>query len=121
MLDTKVSRTHSAPLAPSPERRLGTATGLCKFLQSVWKSTQGVGSRDLEKASQVRGKLRGTSKNELRLARPLRGEGGRHSRQRKLLEVKKNKTKQNAGLVCAGGEGETKALLAFIRKLSRVR
>lgn len=80
-----------------------------------------MGSRDLEKASQVRGKLRGTSKNELRLARPLRGEGGRHSRQRKLLEVKKNKTKQNAGLVCAGGEGETKALLAFIRKLSRVR
>lgn len=54
-----------------------------------------------ERASQSRrGELRETSRNELKLARPLKGEEGRHSRQRKLLEVKK---KQNAGLMCAGG------------------
>lgn len=63
----------SARVAPSAEMRLGTATGICKVLQSAWKSIQGVRSGDLEKASQTRGELTGTSKNELRLARPWRG------------------------------------------------
>lgn len=44
-------------------------------------------------------------------------ESGGHSKQRKLLEVKK----KTPSMVCARSVGETKALLAFIRKLGRVR
>lgn len=50
----------------------------------------------------------------------MEGEGGGHSRQRKLLEVNEKK-KRELSMVCAGGTWETKAFLAFIRKLGRVR
>lgn len=69
----------------------------------------------MEKASESRGELRQTWKNEWKLGRPWRGRG-RHSKQRKLLEVKKKRH----SLVRARGVWETTALLAFIRKLSRV-
>lgn len=51
----------------------------------------------------------------------MEGEGGGHSRQRKVLEVNEKKKKRELSMVCAGGTWETKAFLAFIRKLGRVR
>lgn len=72
--------------------------------------------RELGKASESGGELKQTWKSELKLGRPWRGRG-RHSKQSKLLELKKKNT---PSMLCAGGVRETAAFLAFIGKLSRV-